>query len=197
MDLIGVKGSYQHVVPAQIQHLRPQALVGEPGGDDQPGWFRQPADFIQQQLPVSVLKITLANDHRHRLGLGLAYTLRQCRHASQLPREAGKYGLEEAAILRAKVHCQDHVGMSATANGANSVDSSHLPELRLVFSSLIVTTVPGAFARSTGWYPVSGACRNCLGACQQSCFEGSRQAPQSVVSSVERNSRRVQKEKEQ
>ena len=75
MDFIGVEGSYQNVVPAQIQYLRPQALVGEPGRHDQPGWFRQSADFIEQQLPVSVLKITLANDHRHRLGLGLPYTL--------------------------------------------------------------------------------------------------------------------------
>src|SRR4030095_7633137 len=121
MDLIGVKRSYQHVVTAEIQHLRPQTLVGEPGRDDQSRWLRQPAYLIQQQPPVSVLKITLANDHRHRLRLGLAYPLRQCWHASQLPREAGKYGPEELGVLPAKIHCQDHVGMSTATNHANSV----------------------------------------------------------------------------
>ena len=86
----------------------------------------------------------------------MPHTCRQCRHAGQLPRAATKYGPEEVAVLLAKVHCHDHFGMSGDGEQCKLCGLILPPKLRLVFPSLVVTTVPGAFARLTGWYQVTG-----------------------------------------
>lgn len=41
MDFIRIEGSCQHVVSTQIQHLGPEALIGEPGRDDESRRVRQ------------------------------------------------------------------------------------------------------------------------------------------------------------
>jgi hypothetical protein len=54
MDFIGVEGSCQQVISAQIQHLGPEALIGEPGRDDESRRVRQRPNLVEQKLPVSI-----------------------------------------------------------------------------------------------------------------------------------------------
>ena len=90
-DFIQIEGCRQDVVSAQIQHLGPEFLVGEPGCDDDSRRVRQFPDFVEQELPVSIRLVPLANHDSHGLRHGLPQALRQCFRMYQSQRQGSKH----------------------------------------------------------------------------------------------------------
>ena len=103
--------------------------------------------------------------------------------------------LEEEAILHAKVHCQDHVGISSAANRANS--GTHVTSQNQVSLPIADRNYCPRGIRSLDRV-VSGrrSCRNCLGAVSNpvSRVVARRRNPSSHQ--LKANSRGVQKEKD-
>lgn len=73
VNFVGVERCRQDVIAAQIQHLGPQARIGEAGRDDHARRSWQHFDLVKQQSPTSTRQILLANYYRHRPGHNLYY----------------------------------------------------------------------------------------------------------------------------
>src|ERR1019366_691512 len=111
-NFLGLEGSAQEEVKsAKIEHFRPEAVVGQARGHDEPRPTRRLVQPRQQEFPVAIQQTLLADHDRYFAGIaanGLQSIARRA-DSPQLPPRSTKDAFERVMIPGMSTNQQDRV----------------------------------------------------------------------------------------